>query len=234
MDDSLLTAWQRLSRAVLSTAQVRQVDRLAVERYGMHSLVLMENAALGCVHWLLHKFTEPQSTTILCGSGNNGGDGLAIARHLLNCGWPCRVLVCGPAEKLSDDARANLEILTAGDGLQVEWVTELPNRLPDFSASQLIIDALLGTGAKGDPREPLASLIRVANRASAFRVAIDIPTGVDVESGQTGSPCFQTDATLTFVARKPAMQLEASPHLFGSIQVIPIGVPAQLLRDLLS
>ncbi len=230
-----LTAWNRLKKSFLSTEQVREIDRLAVQEYGMHSLVLMENAAIGCVHWLLQKFSEPQPTAILCGRGNNGGDGLAIARHLVNCGWPCRVILCGPLNGLSADAAANLEILTIGNGHSVEVVEgqAKPNFNFESHGPSVILDAMLGTGAKGNPRPPFDGWIRAANASAAFRVAIDVPTGVDAETGERGTPYFQAQATLTFVARKAGMQLNDPAPTFGEITVLPIGVPAQLMEAVL-
>ena len=155
------TAWNRLSTRVLSVEQIREIDRVAVERYRMHSLVLMENAALNCVQWLKDRFPCGEAV-VLCGRGNNGGDGLAIARHLRVLGWTCRVVVLGPIEKMSGDARANLEILLASGGrelllwdvtqdvaTQAAWEGQLQTWL---STATLVIDAMLGTGATGDPR----------------------------------------------------------------------------------
>lgn len=235
MPATLITAWRELKKQTLTVEQVREVDRAAIERYGMHSLVLMENAALGCVSWLRHKFLAPQPTTILCGSGNNGGDGLAIARHLTNFGWPCTVIQLGPLEKLSADARSNYEILTKRHGLSVR-VTDAELNADEkrsLRQSSLIIDALLGTGAQGAPRAPLDQWLECANRCAAFRLAIDIPSGVDAETGLAECLAFDADATLTFVARKPGMMRENSDAVFGMLEVLPIGIPAQLMLELI-
>lgn len=233
-----MTAWQRLQQSVLTTSQVRDVDQRAVREYAMHSLVLMENAALGCVHWLLENRPAASRTVLLCGRGNNGGDGLAIARHLVLHGWPCHVLLQGPADQLSADNRSNLEILNAGqsppDDLLSLQVCQAGDASPtEFSQADVIIDAMLGTGASGDPRPPFADWIRAANRSKAFRIAIDVPTGINAEDGTTGSPYFHADATLTFVAKKPAMVMPESQSQFGQIEVLPIGIPDRLIRELL-
>jgi len=235
MPATLTTAWRELQKLPLSVQQIRQVDRTAVERYGMHSLVLMENAALGCVHWLQRKFPTPPKTTILCGSGNNGGDGLAIARHLTNAGWPCTVIQLGPLDKLSSDARSNYDILTRCHGLPVrvlhtELTTEDRRGLED---SDLIIDALLGTGASGAPRWPVAQWLECANRCGAYRLAIDVPSGVDAQTGLAASQSFAADATLTFVARKTGMIGSDAESVFGVIEVLPIGIPAQLMLEII-
>lgn len=231
-----LTAWQQLKTRTLSVDRVRAVDALAIEKYGMHSLVLMENAALGCVDWLCKKFRSPQPTTILCGRGNNGGDGLAIARHLTNHGWPCCVIQLGPIGELSSDARANFRILTTGHGLAV-YLAEEPLKSEmkqSLRNSTVIIDALLGTGARGAPRAPLDDWIDRANRCTAFRTAIDIPTGINAETGNSAGLYFQADATLTFVARKPAMNHPQANSIFGEIEVLPIGIPAHMMLEILA
>ena len=237
------TAWNRLSTRVLSVARIREIDRVAVERYRMHSLVLMENAALNCVHWLNDRFPCGEAV-VLCGRGNNGGDGLAIARHLRVLGWACRVVVLGPIEKMSVDARANLEILLAGGAhellmwdvtqdaaMQAAFESQLQTWL---SSATLVIDAMLGTGATGEPRAPLNKWIQLANQTAAQRVAIDVPSGWDASSGAVSEAVFKADATLTFVARKPAMASIDAAKFLGEIVVLPIGIPQELIEELLA
>lgn len=235
------TAWKQLAERFLSVAQIREVDRVAVERYHMNSLVLMENAALGCTRWLEARFPDGGVAVVLCGRGNNGGDGLAIARHLRVLGWTCRVALTGPLEKMSADARANLEILMAGGGRDlIVWDDSQPDytnisTVTDWIGSaNLILDAMLGTGATGEPKSPLSRWIELANRSRAQRVAIDIPTGWDATTGEVSECTFKADATLTFVARKPAMATPAAAQLLGEIVVLPIGIPKELIEELLA
>jgi NAD(P)H-hydrate epimerase len=219
------TAWKQLADRILTVEQIRQVDRVAVERYHMNSLVLMENAALGC------------NAVILCGRGNNGGDGLAIARHLRVLGWTCRVAVLGPAEKMSADARANLEVLIAGGGRDLlQWnESQQASKLKVWIASaDIIVDAMLGTGAAGEPKAPLDTWIGLANQADAQRIAIDIPTGWDATTGVLSNNTFKADATLTFVARKPAMSQPSAVNNLGEIVVLPIGIPVEQIEELLA
>ncbi len=202
----------------------------------MNSLVLMENAALACVEWLQHRCTAPQVTSILCGRGNNGGDGLAIARHLAVRGWSCQVILLGPTAKLSDDSQANLRILSTGEGGVPVEILEGP--LPAavrvrLGQSAVVIDALLGTGGGGAPRAPLDDWLREANRCQALRVAIDVPTGIDAETGTAAAVHFHADTTLTFVAKKPAMVLQDAERIFGQVRVLPIGIPLQLMQAIL-
>lgn len=229
-----MSAWNQLKNSVLSTQRIREVDCLAVEEYGMHSLVLMENAALGCVRWIESQFSAPGRVAILCGRGNNGGDGLAIARHLRLLGWETEVWMLGPRERMSADARANFDILCAHSEHLPKLITDgQAEDLEAIQAADLILDAMLGTGAAGPPRSPFDSWIAAANQSNAMRVAIDMPTGVDAESAARCEPAFRPAATLTFVARKPAMVSEAASELFGAIEVLPIGIPEPLIRRLL-
>ncbi len=231
------TALEILKTRTLTVAQVREVDQIAIRRYHMHSLVLMENAGLGCTRWLVEQFRIPPTALILCGKGNNGGDGLVIARHLQLAGWVVKVLLLGPVSKISDDAHANWQILAA-EGARQCWVWDDPS--PSaltldklFSDVDVIVDAMLGTGASGNPVAPLDDWIRRANQTKAFRVAIDIPTGLNASTGEVGEPIFLADATLTFVALKPAFQNPTAQRYLGDITVIPIGIPAAMVEELL-
>lgn len=229
-----LTHWEQLRNSVLPCELVRRVDSVAVDRFRMNSLVLMENAGLACVRWLEARFSDPQRVVILCGNGNNGGDGLVIARHLQVLGWQCKCYAVGPVEKMSPDAAANLQILNS-DGAAVHWwLADSRDTLErDMASAGVVIDAILGTGAKGDPRSPFDEWIELGNASKAFRVAIDIPTGVDGDSGKLNQPYFEAAATLTFVAKKPAMLRGDAAKEFGEIEVLPIGIPDALIVECL-
>ena len=219
-----------LKDTVLSTELSRRVDKVAIENYQMHSLVLMENAALNSAQWIANQ-REPSTALILCGRGNNGGDGLAIARHLDVFGWQVSCLVLGPIDQLSADCRANFDVQQLS-GAAIDLVSGTGQAT--LPKSDLIIDAMLGTGVTGSPREPFATWIQQANDSSAWRVAIDIPTGIDPETGQAFDPAFAADATITFVAKKPAMVEKTAERLFGEIVVQPIGIPSDLLKKILT
>jgi NAD(P)H-hydrate epimerase len=238
--NSTHTPWQELATRVLTVAQIRDVDRQAVEKYHMNSLVLMENAALGCVHFLTSRFPAGTTAVVLCGRGNNGGDGLAIARHLRVLGWNCQVAVSGPVEQMSADARANLEIMIATGRhelivttAEAEDTQQLKQIEEWILSANVIIDAMLGTGASSDPRPPYREWIRAANSANASRIAIDIPTGWDANTGRLGEPTFRAHATLTFLAKKPAMIGKNTEMTLGEIVVLPIGIPEEHIRELL-
>jgi NAD(P)H-hydrate epimerase len=238
-----MTSWERLRERTLSVAAVREVDRIAMEEFHMNSLVLMENAALSCVDWLTQRFSQNTRALFLCGRGNNGGDGLAIVRHLRLYGWQCRVLVSGPVHALSPDARVNWQILTArghrdccvvGDpataGAGVTPAVDIAQLLVD---ADVIVDAMLGSGASGVPRAPFDKWIQMANAAPGVRVAIDIPAGVDAETGMVAPIAFRAAATLTFIARKPGFRQPAAQANLGEVSVMSIGIPNELVDELL-
>ena len=243
----------QVGELLLPTARIRQVDRDAIDQLGMHSLVLMENAALQCSMWLKNNFSNSNPnprTLVLCGKGNNGGDGLAITRHLRSYGWTTDVLQLGPVDQLSNDARANWEINLASSkndrnrfgrnvlhNGHIETKTcesvEDQNLAAIFTEAELILDAMLGTGVTGEPRSPFDGWIAAANDSQAIRVAIDVPTGMNADSGEASDCAFKPHVTLTFVAKKLAMS-GASEEKFGRIEVFPIGVPHAILAKLLA
>jgi NAD(P)H-hydrate epimerase len=239
------TSLEQLRMRTLSVAAIRQIDRTAIERFHMHPLVLMENAAGNCARWLTARhLPPPPRAVILCGSGNNGGDGLVMARHLRLGGWLCEVFVHGPEEKLSPDALANWQILTArqspgntmiapsAEGSMGKQTEEKIARA--IAEAAIIIDAMLGSGARGAPRPPLDRWIELANAAAAERIAIDIPTGLDADSGEPAPITFRADHTLTFVARKPGFHQPAAQDCLGEVSVMPIGIPVELVEELLA
>ena len=222
---------------VLTVAQIRAVDAIAVCDFGMNSLVLMENAGRGCADWIDTKLNRSSDVVVLCGPGNNGGDGLVIARHLHAMGHRLSLWMVAEHGKLSHDAEANLKIVEQtkirigwiGDWLSPPELDRAWNQLrTDCTNSQMVIDALLGTGATGRPRPMMADILRLANASMLQRIAIDIPTGLDAETGQPSDPTFHADTTLTFVAKKPGFLESCATAYLGSVHILPIGVPPEV------
>jgi NAD(P)H-hydrate epimerase len=224
----------------LTRSEVREVDRIAVEEFEMNSLVLMENAGREAAG----QITQLQRTgdvCILCGKGNNAGDGYVIARHLqaahlTECNEPdgdearlsVRIVSLSDTAELRGDAAANHTIACRA-GIPINVVVDRDGVRDAIGAPAIIVDCLLGTGASGNPREPFAEAIRIANALSAKRVAIDLPSGLDCDSGELGEPTFRADLTLTFVAAKVGFSTATAQSVLGDIVVLPIGVPLRLL-----
>lgn len=214
----------------MTRQQVREVDERAIREFGMPGIVLMENAGRGTAELLL-RVAAPQSVVICAGKGNNGGDGFVIARHLENRGVPVRVLLfCDPAE-LKGDAATNYRIISAAgtplssfpaavDGTALE---------AELRGADWIIDALLGTGTQGEVREPYATAIGAINRSGAHVLAVDLPSGLDCDTGRPLGPCVRAEQTATFVARKTGFDRPGAADWTGGVHVIDIGVPRAML-----
>jgi NAD(P)H-hydrate epimerase len=219
-----------MTEQVLTRDQVRQVDRLAVEQYGMASVVLMENAGRGVVDTLCGLGIHGP-VVVGCGRGNNGGDGLVIARHLDLRGYRVQVVLACDPESLSGDAETNYRILAKTDvPIQVVSGEQEPGAMAEqLGTADWLIDAFLGTGATGSPRPPLDVVLGQWNRVPAKRLAVDVHSGVDCDTGEVAEGAFRADHTCTFVAAKPGLLSESAASHVGQLHVLDIGVPRKLI-----
>jgi NAD(P)H-hydrate epimerase len=224
--------------------QSRELDRRAIEEYGIPGLVLMENAGRGCVD-LLERLGIGGPVVILCGKGNNAGDGFVIARHLEIRGYDCRVLLLGAPNELRGDAAANFAILrhTNVPIIDLSFERAKPSSAPSVNAqlenhrdAAWLVDALLGTGAQGDPRAPYDAAIEWINaRPHTTRVvAVDLPSGLDCDTGQPAIHTVRADHTCTFAAMKIGFSQPAARAFTGTVHVCDIGVPPRLISKMLN
>lgn len=216
---------------ILTRQQVREVDRMAIEELKMPGLVLMENAGRGVADALHAQFGAARAL-IVCGPGNNGGDGFVIARHLDVRGWQVTVLLTTPSSRLKGDALANFQWLAAS-GVTLQQNTDNGSQVlqPGAGADPwCVVDAVLGTGATGPLRPSVASVCSLLNQLPATRVAIDIPTGLDAETGKADDDTFMAHYTYTFVAAKPGLCMPDAKKYVGELEILPIGVPNGILR----
>ncbi|MCH2179256.1 MAG: NAD(P)H-hydrate epimerase [Mariniblastus sp.] len=221
----------------LTRRQSRLVDRLAIENYGIPSMVLMENAGRGCCVELRREGCRGP-VVVLCGSGNNGGDGLVIARHLAVCDIKVSVLLMGARSRFRGEAAVNLEIADRL-GLPVVSAEQLTGRFEmeasisrvDGTPTEWVVDAVLGTGGQGPPRGLAAKVIRVSNQTGVRRMAVDMPSGMDCDTGQLSDPTFQADMTCTMVAAKRGFSNPDASDWLGDVRVIDIGVDSRLLLN---
>ncbi len=211
----------------LTCEQVRQVDRLAIEQLGIPGIVLMENASrhlADAVADLLGDRRGDARVLTVCGSGNNGGDGFAASRLLHNAGVRVAVHAYKPIDQLNGDAATNAKIiermglpLTVGD------------ELPDVGAFDVVIDAMLGTGFRGQVRQPLAGWIDAINASAAQVVAADLPSGLDGTTGEAATSTIRADLTVTFVAEKTGFARPEAGAYLGRVVIGDIGAPPQLV-----
>ena len=217
----------------LTCQQFREIDILAIEHLGIPGLLLMENAGRAAAEIIFSMLLRPSAepVVILCGAGNNGGDGFVIARHLHNSGVPVTLILAANPQHLHGDAAVNFHIATRCEiPLLCTDSPEDDARIPQSIASAaIVVDALIGTGASGPPRPPMSALVTQANRAPARRIAIDIPTGLSADEGTIYEPCFRADATITMVAPKLAFAAVPALPFIGRVFVVEIGLPRSLI-----
>ncbi|OYP38294.1 NAD(P)H-hydrate epimerase [Rhodopirellula sp. MGV] len=209
---------------------VRQIDKIAIDEFGIAGVVLMENAGRGAAERILARTPPETPVGLLCGGGNNGGDGYVIARHLELAGRTVRVISLVELEKLRGDAAINASIASKAE-IQIE-VARNENELKDLlRPSDCLVDCMLGTGASGEPRGLFGNAVRLANQLPGYRVAIDIPTGLDCDTGVPSQTTFRADLTITFVAAKEGFANPDAAGVLGEVDVVGIGVPKCLLEQ---
>lgn len=219
-----------VSTMAFTRKQSRLVDQVAVEEFGFSGLVLMENAGRGTADVLCRLgITGP--VAICCGKGNNGGDGFVIARHLDLRGHEVRVLLWAKPEELTGDAAANFRILEKTDVPITVFNDADPGRLSKLiDDAAWIVDALLGTGARGESRPPLDVVIDRLNAAAAPKLAVDLPSGLDCDTGEPARHTIRAAETCTFVAAKTGFSLPAAAPYIGRLHILDIGVPQKLVE----
>ena len=195
----------------------------------------MENAGRGTVD-VLCRLGIAGPVVICCGKGNNAGDGFVIARHLLLRGFDAGVLLWAAPEELTGDAAVNFAVLEkCGAAVEVFAPRHDPDRLAEHLADAAwVVDALLGTGARGEPRPPLDALIERINAADAPVLAVDLPSGLDCDSGEPASATVRAEATCTFVAPKIGFAVPGAEAYTGEVRVVEIGTPPRLVDEVLA
>ena len=219
-------------KRVLSREEVRAIDHRAIEEFRLPGIVLMENAGRNCAD-LLCQLGIRGPVVICCGKGNNAGDGLVVARHLDSRGFATRLLFWADPGDLRGDAATNLEIARRAE-LPIEVLQGPLDRArldKQLDAADWIVDALLGTGARGTPRSPLDAVIDQLNAHGANKLAIDVPSGLDCETGEASDHTFRADHTCTFVAPKTGLVMARSAAWVGQLHVRDIGAPRKLLQQ---
>ena len=214
--------------------QSRELDRRAEVEFGILGLVLMENAGRGVADTLC-KLRPAGPVVICCGKGNNAGDGFVIARHLDLRGHAVRVLLWADPDQLSADAATNFRILEKTDVPVSLFGSEhdAPRLSEQLRGAAWIVDALLGTGAHGEPRPPLDAVIDQLNAAAPPKLAVDLPSGLDCDSGHAARCTIRAAHTCTFVAQKPGFLQPGVDEYTGRVHVLDIGAPRCLVEEML-
>src|SRR5574337_1056878 len=222
---------------VLTAAQMREVDRLTTERFGVPSLQLMENAGTRIVEFMQAQFAGllKRRVVILCGKGNNGGDGLVVARVLKRLGVHPTVFLFAPAETMKGDAAVNLARWreTSGELRVITGAAEWEAAKSALAAADIVVDALLGTGLTGPVEGLNRAVIEDVNALppTVQVVAVDTPSGLPSDAAADSGPVVAADYTVTFTAPKLGQLLPANCDRVGKLIVRGIGTPAQLLEE---
>ena len=220
-------------RAVVSAAHMRGMDEAAIQRYHIPRLLLMEHAgqAIARVVKGLLKARGTASTRtrvmVFCGSGYNGGDGLCATWHLAHEGYAARAIVAGRIENLPEEPAVYAKILQTLriPCVELQEQDRLPTTMRHLKTSHAVIDALLGIGLRGPVRPLHARLIEAINQARCPVVSVDIPSGLDADSGQPLGCAVEADVTLTFGAIKQGLARPAARRYVGRLLVEDIGIP---------
>ena len=215
-----------------------EIEQTAHAQYGVLRIFMMENAGHGLADFIRNNFKKRGKgiiqVTAVCGSGNNGGDALVAARHL--SGEPkyrvSVVLLCCPSNLRTEEAKLNWDIITKMSSIEPLFSHEINNKIEEsISDADIIIDGIFGTGIRKEVTEPYASAIRYINRANAYVVAVDIPSGLDPNTGAKGSVCIKAHATVTFHRLK--IGLLKNKRYVGRLHIEPIGIPRESEKNAL-
>ena len=215
---------------LMSRQQVRAFDRWAIETLGVPGVVLMENAGRSCAELILEKLSPVKEpvVSVFCGTGNNGGDGFVIARHLYKADVGVKVVICGDKAKIKGDAKINLDIVEKMD-ISIDMIdmagADLASQVNILAAqSSLLVDALFGTGLTGKLHDEYVELIEQINSLKKPIIAVDIPSGLDCDSGLPLGTAIKALATVTFVAVKNGFAVTESENYTGDVYIASIGV----------
>ena len=210
---------------VCTVSQMRNADKIASEKFGIPSIVLMENAAISCVLEVIGF----DSFTVLCGKGNNAGDGFAIARQLINRGKKVKIYTLY-GEEFSGDCKTNFDILK---NMSVPiYKADLEMLKTDIMLSDCVIDAVFGTGLHGEIDGKTSEVFDMVNKFANYVLSVDVPSGIDADSGKVFKNAIKADKTVTFAAYKKGLLLYPAAEFAGEIKVSDISIPKTMLSDI--
>jgi len=217
---------------VVTSQEMQKLDELAIKTIGIPSIVLMENAGIKVVE-VIEKEYSPlpgKSVYILCGPGNNGGDGMVVARHLFNRGVGVKVFLLAEKNRIKGDAATNLSIAERlGIGVkEVNSTQDLKLLHQEFNHADIIVDALLGTGSTLPLRGLMREVVSLINQCSRHTIAVDLPTGLDADTGEVPGEAIKANFTVTFAYPKRGLYLYPGINYAGKIEVVDIGIPSSL------
>ena len=220
---------------VATAEEIRQLDQEAIEKLGIPGVVLMENAGLHVVRVMNERYLKlkKKKVLIVCGKGNNGGDGFVVARHLDNQGVEVRVTLLAEKQHLKGEAKINCDVVEKMDIPIVEITSN--EQLPAFrnllQQTDIVVDAILGTGLHDAVKGLYKHIIESINKSQKPIIAVDIPSGLSADTGVVYGSCIKADVTVTFAVPKRGVILYPAADHVGDLKVVDIGIPKQLVRN---
>ena len=208
----------------ITVKQMMQIEENG-HQMGFFRKLMMENAGAATARFLVEKYSDIASkkVVVFAGLGNNGGDAMVVARHLAGHGCRPRVVLLGSPDRIkTDEARSNWKILEQMDSVDLVFTSD-PSQVS--LEAEIIVDGIIGTGISGKVREPYAAAIDMINKSGAFKLAVDIPTGLDPDTGNVADKCVRADATITY--HKMKIGMPKRPDMCGQIVVEKIGIPPE-------
>ena len=215
---------------VVTAAEMRQIDQDTIEGIGIPGIVLMETAGSAIVRAIEQHYPTCHRIGIFVGKGNNGGDGIVIARQLVHAGHDVNLFLVSPQESFTGEACTNLQI-AKNLGLWIKEVltdAELKSDA-DIANCELLIDAIFGTGLRGAVRDPIASVINTINSLRTPILSVDLPSGLDANTGHPLGTCVQADRTVTIGLPKRGLLVHPGAEFAGKLEVVDIGFPEQVI-----
>jgi NAD(P)H-hydrate epimerase len=214
---------------VLSAAQMKAVDRAAIDKLGLPGVVLMENAGRGVAEIIAREKSHLSGldVRVVCGAGQNGGDGFVLARHLLDRGAQVQVFLAVPRERMTGDAAVFARVFEALPGALVRdasFEADATTWRAYLAGADVVVDAVFGTGLRSDVTGPAAAAIAAMNAVDTLRVAVDIPSGLDTDTGAVRGVAFAAHVTATMACRKLGLVLDPDAPV-GRVEVVDLGVP---------
>ena len=218
-----------LPEALYSADSVRAMDRYLIDEQGIDGFDLMQAAARAGFRQLRKRWPSPSSVLVLCGAGNNGGDGYLIAANAQRLGIFVECVAVAPSAKLTGDALKAYEVAKT-EGVPITEISDLPEGLLEekLSASDVVVDALLGTGVTGAPRTPFSEAIRAVNQAKRPVLAVDLPSGLDATTGAAAGDVVQAELTVTFIGAKTGLYTGMGPAVCGEVVFEPLATQEQI------
>lgn len=221
---------KELTDLAVTRRVMAELDRRAVEDYGIPALVLMENAGTRAFDALERLSPgRPAPVRVFCGRGNNGGDGFVVARHAHNAGHAVVVRILGERDRIRPDSEPGVNLVCLDrmgiDVRELRDEDDVEDAVGDLAPETITVDALFGTGLRGEVRGLVRTLIERLNAAPGTKLALDIPSGLDGTTGEVLGVAFRADRTVTFALPKTGLVRGSGPAVCGELTVAPISIP---------